>query len=157
VNDTEMLTPRTLFDVVGSIRGKKFVVVDACHAGVFLADPSRVPPQTAILVATRTEDGVAFGDPARTNPPLSDERMTNLSRRLWTLLRDRQGTFDILNERAALETAFSRDDGEMACVQTPKMNTMPYVPKLPGDVHPGAAHPFPVSPGRKPTRGPGGD
>ena len=126
VNDSELLTPRALFDSVGSIRGKKLMVVDACHAGVFLSDPSRVPPQTAILVATRTEDGVAFGDPARTDPPLADLPMTNLSRRLWTLLRERQGTFDILHERAALEAAFSRSHGEMAYVQTPKMNTMPY-------------------------------
>jgi len=126
VNETELLTPHTLLDVVGAIRGKKLVVVDACHAGMFLADPSRVPPQTAILVATRTEDGLAFGDPARTDPPQTDLRMTNLARRLWTLLRDREGTFDILQERAALEGAFSRDDGEMAYVQTPKMNTVPF-------------------------------
>jgi hypothetical protein len=151
VNDSELLTPRTLLDVVGAIRGKKLLVVDACHAGVFLADPSRVPPQTAILVATRTEDGVAFGDPARTDPPLADLPMTNLSRRLWTLLRDRQGTFDILHERAALEAAFARDDDEMAYVQTPKMNTMPYTVCLRSVYIRAPVNPPPVSLARSDT------
>ena len=151
VNEGEVLTPHALLDVVGSIRGKKCLVIDACHAGVFLADPPRIPPQTAILVATRAEDGEAYAEAGHADPTVTDLPMTNLSRRLWGLLRDRQGTFDILNERAALEAEFPRNDDEMMYVQTPKMNTAAYTVCLRSSYIQAPVMPPPAPPARSAT------
>ena len=119
VNDKEILTPRMLFDAVGSIRGKKFLFIDACHAGIFLTDKARIPPQTAILAATRTAEALAYAD-AASGP------MMKLSRRLWELLRYRPGAFNILSERSALEAALQADGDGRVYVQQPGMNTVTY-------------------------------
>jgi FHA domain-containing protein len=122
LNNSELLTPRTLFDAISSIRGKKFLVLDACHAGVFLSERQRIPPQTLILAGTRTADTQAFGDgPEETGLP-----MTILARRLWELLRDRSGSVDILDERPALETAFRQTGDGVVYLQQPGMNTATY-------------------------------
>lgn len=126
VNNSEVLTPRMLFDAIGSVRGKKFLVLDACHAGVFLADPKRIPPQTAILAATRGVDAPAFAEGQGAAPEESDLPMTILSRRLWTLLHNRLGPVQILNERSALEDAFQQDEDGILYVQEPGMNTVTY-------------------------------
>ena len=126
VGAAALLTPRLLFDVVGSIRGKKFLFLDACHAGVFLADRSRIPPQTVILAATRTADALAYSEPVGASPDGDNAPMMKLSRRLWELLRYRPGAFNILSERAHLEAALRADGDGVVYIQQPGMNTATY-------------------------------
>jgi len=122
VNEEEILTPRVLFEAIGSIRGKKFLFLDACHAGIFLADRGRIPPHTTILAATRTADAVAYSEPAGGG----DWPMLQLSRRVWELLRYRPGAFNILSERSALEATLRQDGDGTVYVQQPGMNTVTY-------------------------------
>ncbi len=126
VSGMELLRPRTLFVAVASIRGKKLLVLDACHAGVFLSDPAQVPPQTTILAATRSADAVAYADGPDATVNQVDGPMTNLSRRLWELLRGRRDAFNMLDERSALEAAFRQDDDGVVYVQEPGMNTVTF-------------------------------
>jgi FHA domain-containing protein len=122
VSSGELLTPRMLFDAIGAVRGKKLLILDACHAGVFLADRERIPPQTVLLAATRSGDSRAYGD----GPDGVDLPMTILARRLWGLLRDRSGPVDVLGERSALEAAFRQTGEGEVYVQEPGMNTAAY-------------------------------
>lgn len=126
LNGSELLTPDMLFEVVASIRGKKFLLLDACHAGVFLADKERIPPRTVVLAATRTEDAQAFADGADVSAAGVELPMTVLSRRVWALLHDHKGPFNILRERDTLERAFQRDDSGVMYVQEPGMNSASY-------------------------------
>jgi hypothetical protein len=126
VSSGELLTPATLYDVCASIRGRKLLFLDACHAGVFLADKERIPPRTVVLAATRTRDDVAYYDGPATAAQRTDLPMTKLSRRLWDMLRDRLDTFDILSERAALEAAFQAQSDGAIHEQAPGMNTASY-------------------------------
>ena len=126
LNAGELLTPHLLFDVVGSIRGKKLVILDACHAGVFLEDRKRIPPQTVVLAATRDEEAPAFADGEGATATYADLPMTMLSRRLWELLRERKVGFNLQDQRSALEAAFQHEDDGMVYVQVPGMNTAPY-------------------------------
>ena len=100
--------------------------LDACHAGIFLADRSCIPPQTAILAATRTADALAYSEPVGGSAEASGAPMMKLSRRLWELLRYRPGAFNILSERANLEAALKADGDGMVFVQQPGMNTATY-------------------------------
>lgn len=126
VNTGELLTPRLLFEACGAIRGKKLLVLDACYAGVFLAHRGAVPPETAVLAATRTVDDAAYVEGPGMVGVQGDLAMTQLSRRLWQLLRERSGAFNLLSERAALEAAFASDGDGMMHVQEPGMNTVTY-------------------------------
>ena len=126
VNGGELLTPARLYDVCGSIRGKKLLFLDACHAGVFLADKARIPPRTVVLAATRTADDVAYYDGPQTAAKRTDLAMTKLSRRVWELMRDHPGAFDIVSERETLEAAFQALSDGAVSVQEPGMNTGTY-------------------------------
>jgi len=126
INESEILTPRLLFDVIGSIRGKKFLFLDACHAGIFLADKALIPPHTAILAATRTADALAYSEPVGGPDDVANGPMLKLSRRLWELLRSRPGAFNILSERSSLEATLRAEGDGTVYVQQPGMNTVTY-------------------------------
>lgn len=126
LNRSELLTPDMLFEVVAAIRGKKFLLLDACHAGVFLADKRRIPPRTAVLAATRTAQSQAFGDGAHVSAAGIELPMTVLSRRLWSLLHDHHRSFNILSERGTLERAFQHEDSGIVYVQKPAMHSASY-------------------------------
>lgn len=126
VNAGELLTPRLLFEACGAIRGKKLLVLDACYAGAFLAHRGAVPPETAVLAATRTVDDSAYVEGPGMVGVQADLAMTRLSRRLWELLRGHRGAFNLLGERAALEAAFESEGDGVIHVQEPGMNTVTY-------------------------------
>lgn len=124
VNPGELIAPAELFEAAGGIRGKKLFVIDACHAGVFLSDKRRIPPQTTVLAATRSADDVAYFEGLRAAG--GDKPMTYLSRRLWELLKSKEGAFDIESERIGLQAAFHVPLDGAVYVQEPGMNSGTY-------------------------------
>jgi len=49
------LTPDDLFSRLRNIRGKKAVVLDCCHAGIFIDNPLLIPEHTLLLLASSRE------------------------------------------------------------------------------------------------------
>lgn len=61
LDNSNTISPKELYSKLDNIRGKKAIILDCCHAGVFLSrkNKNRVPPNCLILTAS-SESGKAY-------------------------------------------------------------------------------------------------
>lgn len=83
INDKMKMSPADLYDHLDWIRGRKAVIIDACHSGHF-AEESIIPPETIVIASTRDNDLAYEGDVG------SGKKMGYLTRALTKIINSSQ-------------------------------------------------------------------
>jgi len=91
------MSPTDLYDRLEGIRGRKAVIIDACHSGHF-AEESIIPPETVVIASTRDDDLAYEGDVD------SGKKMGYLTNALTRIIDSSQQRLDLKRLQAQLGT-----------------------------------------------------
>ncbi len=105
LDNLNTISPLELYSKLGNIRGKKAIILDCCHAGVFLSrkNKKKVPSNCLILTAS-SESGKAYSMP---NDVIADGAyMGRFSAALVEYLDQNKGRIDLRDFKERLDSVF---------------------------------------------------
>lgn len=108
LNPLDVISPSELYLKLANIRGKKAIILDCCHAGVFLSEKNKkeVPPDSLILAASSTS-GNAY---ETQNYALTDGAyMGRFSAALVKYLDTNKERLDLKDFKQKLDEIFKQD------------------------------------------------
>lgn len=97
LNGKIKMPPTDLYDRLEWIRGRKAVIIDACHSGHF-AEESIIPPETVVIASTRDDDLAYEGDVGQ------GRKMGYLTNALTQIIDSSQQRLDLKRLQAQLGT-----------------------------------------------------
>ncbi len=97
LNGSMKMSPTDLYDRLEWIRGRKAVIIDACHSGHF-AEESIIPPETVVIASTRDDDLAYEGDVGQ------GRKMGYLTNALTQIINSSQQRLDLKRLQAQLGT-----------------------------------------------------
>ncbi len=97
LNGSMKMSPGDLYDRLEWIRGRKAVIIDACHSGHF-ADENIIPPETVVIASTRDDDLAYEGDVGQ------GRKMGYLTNALTQIIDSSQQRLDLKKLQAQLGT-----------------------------------------------------
>ena len=103
----ETLSPAEIYEAVGNIRGKRAMIFDCCHAGVFLDDENKPKvPHGSLVLAASSRKGIA-----REGPDFRIAGGNYMGRFTSALVRyidETRGPLNLRNFKDALELEFGK-------------------------------------------------
>lgn len=138
LNPFEVISPSELYSKLANIRGKKAIILDCCHAGIFLSEKNKkeVPPNCLILAAS-SKSGKAYEQP---NYAIAGGAyMGKFSAALVEYLDDNKKKLDLRDFKQKLDEIFKSDmvsiyyqepiitGGSFTMMSAPSVSSMSFV------------------------------